>query len=81
MPLLGSFGAACARGLGLGNGEAPLAPSITAPANVVRTVTAVSGNGTTVTYTTSAPHGFTAGQLVTVVGITTTTAYNGCNDK
>jgi hypothetical protein len=77
MPLLGSFGAACARGLGLGNGEAPLAPSITAPANVVRTVTAVSGNGTTVTYTTSAPHGFTAGQLVTVAGITTTTAYNG----
>lgn len=33
MPLLGSFGAACARGLGLGNGEAPLAPSITTPAS------------------------------------------------
>jgi hypothetical protein len=33
MPLLGSFGAACARGLGLGNGEAPLAPTITTPAS------------------------------------------------
>ena len=77
MPLLGSFGAACARGLGLGNGEAPLAPSITAPADVVRTVSAVSGNGTTVTYTTSTTHGFAVGQLATVAGVTTTTAYNG----
>ena len=31
MPLAVSFVAACARGLGLGNGEAPLAPSITTP--------------------------------------------------
>ncbi len=33
MPLAVSFVAACARGLGLGNGEAPLAPSITTPAS------------------------------------------------
>ncbi len=33
MPLAVSFVAACARGLGLGNGEAPLAPSITTPSS------------------------------------------------
>lgn len=40
-------------------------------------VTAVSGNGTTVTYTTSTTHNFLAGNVVNIVGITTTTAYNG----
>lgn len=42
-----------------------------------RSVSAVSGDGTTVTYTTSSPHIFSAGDIVLVAGITTTTAYNG----
>jgi hypothetical protein len=42
-----------------------------------KSITAASGNGTTVTYTTSAAHNFIAGNTVTVAGITTTTAYNG----
>ena len=41
------------------------------------TISAVSGSGSVVTYTTSAAHGFIAGNTVTVAGITTTTAYNG----
>ena len=41
------------------------------------TLTAVSGSGSVVTYTTIAPHGLVAGQAVTITGITTTTAYNG----
>ena len=40
-------------------------------------ITAVSGNGTTVTYTTSTSHNFLAGNSVAISGITTTTAYNG----
>lgn len=40
----------------------------------VATVTAVSGSGSVVTYT--AANTFTAGDLVTVVNVTTTTAYN-----
>ena len=42
-----------------------------------RSISAVSGDGTTVTYTTSSDHLFSAGETVTVAGITTTTAYNG----
>ena len=41
------------------------------------TISAVSGSGSVVTYTTSAAHGFIADNTVTVAGITTTTAYNG----
>lgn len=37
---------------------------------ITRTVTTASGNGTTMTYTTSVAHGFTAGQIVTVTGMT-----------
>lgn len=42
-----------------------------------RTVTNAVGNGTTVTYTTSTHHGFSAGDPVLVSGITVITAYNG----
>ena len=37
---------------------------------VTRTISTVSGNGTTMTYTTTAAHGFTAGNIVTVTGVT-----------
>jgi hypothetical protein len=42
-----------------------------------KSITAVSGDGTTVTYTTSTAHNFLAGNSVTISAITTTTAYNG----
>lgn len=45
--------------------------------SLVPTLTAVSGSGTVVTYTTTSAHGLVSGQAVTISGITTTTAYNG----
>jgi len=41
------------------------------------TLTGVSGSGTAVTYTTANTTGLSAGTVVTISGITTTTAYNG----
>ena len=41
-----------------------------------KTVTAAVANGTTVTYTTSVPHGLIAGQSVTITGLTTATSLN-----
>jgi hypothetical protein len=43
------------------------------------TLTGASGNGTTVTYTSSVDHGLTAGMVITISGFTTTTAYNLSN--
>ena len=41
-----------------------------------RTVTAASSNGTNVTYTTSVPHGLSAGAIVTISGLATATSLN-----
>ena len=41
-----------------------------------RTVTAATSNGTTVTYTTSVPHGLIAGQTVSITGLATATSLN-----
>ena len=41
------------------------------------TLTGASGNGTTMTFTTASTTGLSAGTVVTIAGITTTTAYNG----
>lgn len=43
------------------------------------TLTGASGDGTTVTYTSSVAHGLTAGMVITISGFTTTTAYNLSN--
>lgn len=43
--------------------DEPFTPAKTA------TISTVSGNGTTMTYTTTANHGFTAGHIVTVTGV------------
>jgi surface protein len=45
------------------------------PTALARTVTNASGNGTTVTYTTSVAHGYIPGMVVTMTGITDA-AYN-----
>ena len=41
------------------------------------TITAASGNGTTITYTTSTSHALLASQSITVEGVGLTTGYNG----
>ena len=41
-----------------------------------RTVTSAVANGTTVTYTTSVPHGLSAGNTVTISGLATATSLN-----
>ena len=41
-----------------------------------RTITAASSNGTNVTYTTSVPHGLSAGATVTISGLATATSLN-----
>jgi len=46
--------------------------------NPVASVTAISGNGTTVTYTTATAHNYVVGALVTITGATTS-AYNLVN--
>lgn len=48
----------------------------TFPPVVTGSVSSASGSGTVVTYTTSAAHGLYVGQIVTITGIATTTAYN-----
>lgn len=45
------------------------------PSLLARTITGATGNGTTVTYTTSVAHGYLPGMVVTTTGITPT-AYN-----
>jgi hypothetical protein len=51
----------------------------TVSAASARTLTGASGDGTTVTYTSSVAHGLTAGMVITISGFTTTTAYNLSN--
>jgi hypothetical protein len=46
------------------------------PPVVTASVTGAAGSGTVVTYTTAAAHGLYVGQIVSVSGIATTTAYN-----
>ncbi|MEN9332234.1 MAG: hypothetical protein RLZZ94_1324, partial [Bacteroidota bacterium] len=53
---------------------------VTAQANVnVSTVNSAVGNGTTITYTTSAAHSFVVGQSVTITGAMTPAGYNVIN--
>jgi hypothetical protein len=46
------------------------------PPVVTASVSSASGSGTAVTYTTAAAHGLYVGQIVTITGVATTTAYN-----
>jgi len=46
------------------------------PPVVTASVSSASGSGTAVTYTTSSAHGLYTGQIVSISGIGTTTAYN-----
>jgi uncharacterized phage protein gp47/JayE len=56
--------------------DSTLTPGIT-QSTAVATISAISGNGTNVSVTTSAPHGFKTGSTVQIANVTTTTAYNG----